>query len=177
MRKLHILSYISLAYGGFLVILYLTTVYFAVWRQEFFELSPERGRRILPSNVSLPSPMPNGGRVLDPLPIVFSLSSVGILFTGILFLLNGYYTLQYLKQKELKETKQFVVSSLLSPEEKILLNELIKAGKQATQKQLGIKTGFSPVKTYRIIRRLEAKKLVKSYPFGMTNKVVLVESD
>lgn len=76
-----------------------------------------------------------------------------------------------------KETKRFVISSLLTNEEKIVYDELVRRDGEATQKQLSTTTGFSPVKIYRVIQRLEGKGIVKSYPFGMTNKIILKEED
>ncbi|MEK6954473.1 MAG: hypothetical protein AABX01_05670 [Candidatus Micrarchaeota archaeon] len=183
MKELRILGYVSLIYGGFLVIAYLALAYSAIWRNEFLPVFPENPR--FASQGSLSGSINNGSfppqdferfrQVRDPYSLVFSPQSLGILLTGMLLIINGYYLQKHLRQKENKETKKFLLSTLLTDEEKTIYDELVKAGGQLTQKQLAIKGGFSAVKTFRILRRMEDKKLLKSFEFGMTKKIVLNE--
>jgi len=112
---------------------------------------------------------------VDPMSQVLSPIWLGILLMGVFFLYNGYALLTHTRKVERKETKKFVISSLLSGDEKLFYDQLLKSDGEATQKQLSSATGFSPVKTYRLVKRLEAKHIVKSFPFGMTNKIVLEE--
>ena len=51
--------------------------------------------------------------------------------------------------------------------------KLREAGGKLTQKELSTRTGFSAVKTHRIIRRLKLKGAVETHAFGMTNLVML----
>ncbi len=177
-RPLRPLAYVSLIYGGFLVITYLAFVYFAVWRHEFLPIFPENPRFAsqLDNATGAFPPRRELEAHADPLASAFSPQALGVLFTGLLFLANGYFLLAHLREKEHKETKDFVISSLLTEEEKAVYDALAKAGGQATQKQLSLSTGFSPVKAYRVIKRLEGKKIVQSFPFGMTKKIVLNEA-
>ena len=113
----------------------------------------------------------------DPFSSVVSPQALAVLFTGILLLVIGYVLLGYLRQKEHRDTKKFVISSLLTDDEKTVYDALAGSGGEATQKQLALKTGFSAVKAYRAIKRLEDKKIVKSFPFGMTKKITLNEKE
>lgn len=187
LRALHAMAYVSIVYGGFLVLLFCTLSYFALWRQEFLPVFPENPARHAVFNdsnltrVQLPEFNRTGegfsfNRTEDPLAVVLSLQSIAILLTGVLFLVNGYFLLKYLRRKEHGDVKKFVTSSLLTDEEKAVYEELIKCGGEATQKQLTLNTGFSAVKVYRILKRLEGKKVVKTFPYGMTKKIVLNES-
>jgi len=112
---------------------------------------------------------------VDPMSQVLSPVALGILLMGVFFLFNGYSLITHTRKVERKETRKFVISSLLTGDEKVFYDELVKADGEATQKQLSTATGYSAVKTYRIIKRLEAKNVVRSFPFGMTNKIVLEE--
>ncbi len=199
-KTLRALAYVSVVYGGFLVITYLAFCYSALWQHEFLPIFPETPQAELTSpaigsagsaaNAS-PSPsspslnVPNesdfGARPRfrindDPLAVAFSLQAIAVLLSGLLFLVNGYFLLKHLRKKEHGEIKKFVTSSLLTEEEKAVYEELIKSGGEVTQKQLSVNTGFSPVKIYRVLKRLEAKKIVKSFPYGMTKKIILVEA-
>ena len=191
MKELRILAYVSLVYGGFLVMAYLALFYSAVWRHEFLPVFPDNPRVALLVNGSMvpvngtelpfnatvpPGEFERSRMVRDPFSLIFAPQSLGILLTGVLFLINGYFLLGHLRHKENKETKKFVISSLLSEEERAVYDELVKEGGQSTQKQLSLSTGFSPVKTYRLLKRLEGKKLIQTYPFGMTKKIVLNEA-
>ncbi|MFH1106669.1 MAG: hypothetical protein V1787_02135 [Candidatus Micrarchaeota archaeon] len=190
MRELKALGYLTLIAGGFLVITYFAFVYFAVWRHEFLPLFPESQRFAAPAvsdSATVPgfnaSAVQDFGRdrfdrprgVADPLSLVFSPQSLGILLVGALLLANGFFVLRHVNRQEHKETRKFVTSSLLTGDEKSVYDELVRQGGESTQRQLCVRTGFSPVKTFRVLRRLEAKKVVKTFPFGMTKKIVLSE--
>jgi uncharacterized membrane protein len=186
MRALRALAYFSLVYGGFLVIAYVVFAYYAVWQHEFLPVFPtERGMRGFEArnisapflNASVPPPQERLRIQGDPFAPVLSPATLGILFTGAVFLVNGYFLLKHLRRKENKETKRFVISSLLTEDEKTVYDELVKRDGEATQKQLSTLTGFSAVRTYRVLQRLESKKIIKSFPFGMTKKIVLKEEE
>jgi uncharacterized membrane protein len=177
MKVLRALAYLSLVLGGFLVILFLAFSYSAIWRHEFLPLFPENPGRLAPvNNASEGFPLARFPQNEDPFAVVFSLQSIAILLIGVIFLVNGYYLLKHLRHKEHAEVKKFVTSSLLSNEEKAVYDELLKCGGEATQKQLSLNTGYSAVKVYRVIKRLEGKQVVKTFPYGMTKKIVLNES-
>ncbi len=204
MKHLRLLGYASLIIGGFLVLSYAVLAYYALWQHEFFLVAPPSGARIIATTgngttVVEMSPVPNESRFngtanattrfplgergdrlfvnvsIDPLSQVLSPVALGILIMGLFFLFNGYSLITHTRKIERKETRKFVISSLLTGDEKLFYDELAKANGEVTQKQLSSLTGYSAVKTYRIIKRLEAKKVVRSFPFGMTNKIVLEE--
>lgn len=184
-KPLRIMGYVSLVYGGFLVLLFLTFAYSAFWQREFLPIFPENpAMRAAESNGSafnetlangsfVPSPRPRRNALEDPLAVVFSLQSLAILLTGLVFLVNSYFLLGYVRRKEHGEVKKFVTSSLLTDEERAVYEQLIRNGGESTQKQLSLDAGFSAVKTYRVLKRLEDKKIIKSFPYGMTKKIVL----
>jgi uncharacterized membrane protein len=183
MRNLRLLAYFSLIYGGFLVITYLAFAYSAIWRHEFLPIFPDSRRDSFTNatepfgaNLSLGRPFrPREAFPENAITQVVSLQALAILFTGLAFLVNGYTLFKYLRQKEKKETKNFVVSSLLTGDEQLIYGLLVKNGGEATQKQLSTNAGFSAVKAYRVLQRLENKKVVNSFPFGMTKKIILNE--
>jgi len=77
-------------------------------------------------------------------------------------------------KKEVKKMTQLKLTEmLLSPEEKLIIEELTKAGGELTQKNLTEITGYSRVKTHRVIQKLEEKKIIKKIPNGQTNKIIL----
>ena len=55
--------------------------------------------------------------------------------------------------------------------ESAVMNALKKLGGEGWQKQLQIQTGFSKAKLSRVIRDLEARKLIRKIPLGNTNKI------
>ncbi|MEM0475759.1 MAG: hypothetical protein QW343_03120 [Candidatus Norongarragalinales archaeon] len=189
-KNLRAIAYVSFVYGGFLVITYLAFCYSALWRHEFLPIFPETPReapRFAPSpavgalNASINATAfafraQRLRSVEEPLAIVLSPQAIAVLLTGLLLVVNGYFLFLHFRRKEQKEIKRFVTSSLLTDDEKTVYDELVKCGGEATQKQLSLTTGFSAVKTYRVLKRLEAKKVVKSYPYGMTNKIILNEA-
>ena len=140
------------------------------------ELNGSAFNETLANGSFVPSPRLRRNALEDPLAVVFSLQSLAILLTGVLFLVNSYFLLGYVRRKEHDEVKKFVTSSLLTEEERAVYEDLIRCGGQATQKQLSLDTGFSAVKTYRVLKRLEDKKIIKSFPYGMTKKIVLNEA-
>lgn len=192
MNRLRALGYASLILGGCIILAYAAFGYFAIWRHEFFFLAPDReGMFVIPANISIAQngteeivmPMDDGrprfraNLSIDPLSQVLSPQAVFLLMIGAFFVFNGVTLIQYTNHKERKETKKFLLSTLLSDEEKAVYDELLKNNGEATQKHLATATGFSAVKAHRVISRLEAKKVVQSFPFGMTKKVVLKEAD
>ncbi|MFH1056305.1 MAG: hypothetical protein V1717_00695 [Candidatus Micrarchaeota archaeon] len=151
--------------------------YFAFWRNEFLPVFPERPELQMNGFNESALLQPQRFReVRDPLAVLLSLQALAILLTGILLVVTAYYLLKHLNVKEKKEAKKFIIASLLSSEEKAVYDRLVEFRGEATQKQLSASTGFSAVKTYRVIKRLESKKIVKSFPFGMTKKIVLEEA-
>lgn len=61
----------------------------------------------------------------------------------------------------------------LQPEARQIIGILEKNNGELTQSELVGRSGMGKLKVSRIIRRLEAMKLVKKHPYGMTNLVVL----
>ena len=83
----------------------------------------------------------------------------------------GFYFFRKLKNK--KVNKGLFEKHLIESEKKVI-EELKKADRnEMWQKQIQTSTGFSKAKLSRVIRNLEARKLVRKIPMGNTNKISL----
>ncbi len=75
-----------------------------------------------------------------------------------------------------KDKKNIIINSLVENEEAVV-DELSKAkGNELWQKQLQIKTGLSKVKLSRLLKSLEARKVITKEQYGNTNKIKLSEN-
>jgi uncharacterized membrane protein len=92
---------------------------------------------------------------------------------GIVLLLGGISIWKLTREKEITSVKEKLTSLLLLPEERLVIEELKKSNGSIAQSQLVRNTGLSKVKAHRIVNRLSAKGIVKKYPYGLTNKIVL----
>jgi uncharacterized membrane protein len=168
--------------GGFSLVLYLFQAYSVLWGFETFSLVRERRIQDHPpqlneSSVGLQSNESFVGERLiqlsNPEAFLTSPLSLMLLFIGISSTLGGISIWQLTREKELKSVKENITSLLLTPEEKAIVDELKKANGKINQNQLVKRTGFSKVKVHRALVRLETRKIVKKYPYGLTNKIVL----
>ncbi|MCX6816109.1 MAG: MarR family transcriptional regulator [Candidatus Aenigmarchaeota archaeon] len=175
-RNYNIVMILCLIIGGFSLILYLFQFYDAFWRVEnfprfenmtglerpfrnmTFEANRSFGRDLIP---------------LNPMGSITSPSSFMLLLNGIFLLVSGISIWRLTREKELASAKEKITSLLLLPEERMIINELKKAKGSITQSQLVRNTGLSKVKMHRIVSRLAAKGIIKKYPYGLTNKIVL----
>ena len=159
--------------GGFSLILYIFQAYSVFWGAETFTLIRER----LTQNNSLQSNRSFVGERLielsNPEAVLASPLSLMLLFVGVTSTAGGVSIWHLAREKELKFVKEGITSLLLTPEERSIIEELKKASGKLNQNQLVKKTGFSKVKVHRALVRLEMRKIIKRYPYGLTNKVVL----
>jgi len=162
-RTLHRMGLASLVLGGFLILSYVALAYSVVWRGEVLPVLPRQPLR--------------PGMQLDPAAELLSPYAVLWLAIGGVFIANGLILLRYTKSQEAKQTKDFVISTMLTEEEKQAFAALKEKNGIMTQKELSSCLGFSPVKAHRVLLRLEQKKVVKSFPFGMTKKIILEKMD
>jgi uncharacterized membrane protein len=110
---------------------------------------------------------------VDPMEAVLSPFMILYLAGGIICITSGLAVRQLTHEKEVKKMRTELTELLLGPEEKLVMEELKKAGGELTQKNLTEITGYSRVKTHRVIQKLEEKKIVKKIPNGQTNKIIL----
>jgi uncharacterized membrane protein len=204
-RKYTIIMVLSFIYGGFLLTTYALTMYSVLMKEDvpgpFAFLVDQRvsGQRDLrfsqnEQNLSLnvssaqetfneTTRRVNGTfpraatfqRSIDPMEALSSPFMLFALFGGIICISNGLAVRQLTHEKEIKKARAELTELLLNPEEKLVISELQKAGGELTQKNLTDLTGYSRVKTHRIIQRLETKKIVRKIPNGQTNKIMLEE--
>ena len=116
---------------------------------------------------------PPFARRADPMEAVLSPYMILYLLGGIICIASGLAIRQLTHEKEVKKMRTELTELLLSPEEKLIMEELKKAGGELTQKNLTEITGYSRVKTHRVIQKLEEKKIIKKIPNGQTNKIIL----
>ena len=95
------------------------------------------------------------------------------LLSGIVFVVAGISIWRLVSEKEMDSIREELSDTFLLPEEKSVIEELRKAGGEITQKELVHRTGLSKVKIHRVLSRLETKKLIRRYPYGMTKKIVM----
>ena len=75
------------------------------------------------------------------------------------------------KVEEKHENK--VDSDVLLPDEKKIIGILENHNGYMTQRDLVIESKLSKVKIHRLLKTLEAKKVISKYAFGMTNRIRL----
>jgi uncharacterized membrane protein len=158
--------------GGFSFVSYIFQAYLTFWGIETFP--PFRERSINSSfenNRSFENRIPS-----NPESVLTSPFSLMLLIDGIFSIAGGISLWQLIREKELTTVKENISSLLLTPEEKAIIEELKKAGGQLNQNQLVKRTGLSKVKVHRALVRLEVRKVVKKYPYGLTNKIILEKS-
>jgi len=156
--------------GGFSCVLYIFAGYSFVWGFETFSfLRPRPGNASIDENRTLEN------RTIQPNPEAILVSPFALFFLieGILSIAGGISLWQLIREKELTTVKENISSLLLTPEEKAIIDELKKAGGKLNQNQLVKKTGLSKVKVHRALVKLEIRKVVKKYPYGLTNKIIL----
>jgi uncharacterized membrane protein len=76
------------------------------------------------------------------------------------------------KEIEDKASKE-VSADVLLPDEKVIIKILEKSQGVSTQKELVSESKLTKVKVHRILKKLEAKKIVSKYDFGMTKRIRL----
>lgn len=164
-------------YSGIAIVLFITQ--FATFVQ-FSAQSPPWGT--IASNTSAEFHMPTNmtsfrERPYNPrINTMFYVTTILSLFGAIVSLLAGFSLLSLLKKKERKKLTKDVISTMTTPEEKLVIGELEENGGELTQSELVRRTKLSKVKVHRIVKRLESLKVVSKYPYGVTNKIKLEHS-
>ena len=115
------------------------------------------------------APRFNGIRRSPFQPIELIASSSGLAIS----LIAGFSIMDLLKKKEKKELTKSVIDTMLTPEEKKVIQLLEDNDDELTQSELVSQTKLSKVKISRVIKRLESLKVISKYPYGMTNKIKL----
>lgn len=75
--------------------------------------------------------------------------------------------------KTKKEVKSKIISKILLPEEKAVIDLLKDNSGTLTQSELVKKSDLNKLKISRVIKKLESLNLIEKYPYGMTNKIKL----
>ena len=92
-------------------------------------------------------------------------------------LLSGIALMKIRHMKVVSEAKaesdNEVSEDVLTPEELKVVKILGKNDGTMTQKDLVAETKMSKVRIHRLIKRLEAKKVLKKFAYGMTNRIKL----
>jgi len=155
--------------GGFSFVFYIFQAYQSFWGLELSLLPRE-----IPPNSSFDFNRGPESRIrATPSSVLTSPISIFLLVNGIFSIAGAISLLQLIREKELISVKEKISSLLLTPEEKTIIEQLKKSGGEINQNQLVRRTGLSKVRVHRTLVRLENRKIVKRYPYGLTNKIVL----
>ena len=168
-RKYSAVMIVCFLFGGFVLILYSAQMYSALLSSGAPNMSVEFNNSI-DFNRS-----PREGRFNFDNPAIRLESPFAVIpiLGGIVLLLGGISIWKLTREKEITSVKEKLTSLLLLPEERLVIEELKKSKGTITQSQLVRNTGLSKVKTHRIVNKLSSKGIVKKYPYGLTNKIVL----
>ncbi len=163
-RKVYWIVAIScLIYGGVTLFIFIFLSYVTYVRTKFTPASPQL------INITA-----SYGMARQATRVGFSVISLFLTFIGSLVsIAAGISLIKILRDKESKELKRDVINSMVTPDEKIIIEELEKNNGASTQSELVSNTGLSKVKVHRIIKRLESLGIVRKYPYGVTNKIKL----
>jgi uncharacterized membrane protein len=106
--------------------------------------------------------------------IVTGLGTLVSLLAGIVILKNSnQQVVAEVEVKKEEEKKNEVQEELLTEDEKKVVKCLEEHESVMSQKDLAKESKLSKVKVHRILKRLEAKKVISKYEFGMTNRIKL----
>lgn len=166
-KKYSILMVLLFLVGGFSFFFYVFQAYQAFWG---FELIP------FPRDRAINNSLDDNRIRPTPQSVLSSPFSLMLLVDGIFSIAGGISLWQLIREKEITSVKESISSLLLTPEERIIIDELKKSGGQLNQNQLVRRSGLSKVQVHRALVRLENRKIVKKYPYGLTNKIVLEAS-
>lgn len=105
--------------------------------------------------------------------MLFLAFAVLVVILSVLFSFNFKRKKDKLKIKKVHKKAPEKDLHLLESEA-IVMGVLRKEGGEMWQRQIRFSTGFSKAKLSRVIRNLEARKLIKKIPLGNTNKIKLI---
>ena len=112
------------------------------------------------------------------LAIISAFGSITSLLAGIALMRSSQKVIvtEAVKETEKKVEEKHenkVDSDVLLPDEKKVIETLENNNGYMTQRDLVIESKFSKVKVHRLLKTLEAKKVISKYAFGMTNRIRL----
>ena len=96
-----------------------------------------------------------------------------VLISGVILLLAGLTIHSLTTQKRIQLTIEKTTEALLTPDEKLILDIILKHNGEVTQKELTLDSGLSKVKIFRITERLESKGIIIKKDYGQTKKILL----
>ena len=174
------IMWLSLLYGGFAIIFFLTDLYAAMWMGGSF--FTERTTNINWDQNDLNTPqierdtnfhLPGPRQEMSPLRAISSPASILLLLSGLISLAAGFTIHKITKKNEMKAVKQEVADYLLLPEEKKVIDVLKKNDYSLPQNKITRESGLTKVQVHRVLKRLETKGLIEKHEYGLTNKIVL----
>lgn len=179
-RKFIVVMILCFVFGGYFILSYVSQVYSIYMRAGFADIIGN-GNISDMFNESFRVPArgfnesfrpPQMGREFQ-LGQLFSPNELIYLLGGVMFIVAGVSIWHLVREKEIATLKEELTNMFLLPEEKNVMDELKKAGGELTQRELARKTGLSKVKVHRVLNKLEAKRVIKRHPYGVTKKVVI----
>lgn len=100
-------------------------------------------------------------------------NNVTILVSGIILILAGLTIHSLTTIKRAQAVIKRTTDTLLLPDEKIILDIIIKNNGEITQKELTNLSSFSKVRVFRVTKSLEEKGLIDKKEYGQTRKIIL----
>lgn len=145
--------------------------------QTYYFLNSEPEKKATDNNLnisSLPPPPPKDDffrGMPKESPFMFTVYLLGFLVN----VLSGLVIYNNLHKHEKKDIKLKILDEMLMPEEKQIIKILEENNGEITQSELVKKSGLGKLKVSRVIKKLESSKIIKKYPYGLTNNVKLLD--
>lgn len=170
MKRFFTVMVLCFIFGGYFILSYVSQLHSAYTIDSLSERVRRNFTDMHFRNWSETFDPPAGGMRIARM---FSPESVVSPLAGIMFMVAGISMWFLVREKETHHIRDVVIDTFLLPEDKQIVEMLKKMSGVATQKELSLKTGMTRVRVHRVLKRLESKSIVKSHPYGATNKIVL----
>ncbi len=104
---------------------------------------------------------------------VLIIGIVGLLYGRVVVLKSSEDQLSVQQQETFGSAEFEDILKVLKPDERLVVELLLKNGGKMLQRDIRWEAGFSRLKTHRVITRLIERGIVKKMPMGNTNQIIL----
>lgn len=165
-RKYSIVMILCFITGGSCLLLYFSSLFMSFGFFRFFNGSSNMNSS---NNSAFNNSQPGPPGMFAS----FAINDTVVLIAGIILIAAGIALYLLINEKKAASLKKDITHSLLTPEEKTVLEILEKKGGESTQKEITALTEMSKVKVFRTTRILEEKGLIHKAKYGQTRKIIL----
>ncbi|MFH1445000.1 MAG: winged helix-turn-helix transcriptional regulator [Nanoarchaeota archaeon] len=162
-KQKNVLMVVCFAYAGIALLLALISFYMVFNDGQLFFLQKFLGGRAQPLGDMIAAGISSVSWMMG----IFSLMGAVVTF------LAGSALMHHEHKPKAKTENKEIPYSMLLPDEKEIIDILKQNDNVMTQSELVNASGLSKVKIHRMIKKLETKKIISKYAYGMTNKVRL----